>query len=123
MMRNERPIAVTILAGVYIAIGLIGFAYHVTELQAGGAFDYEAFWIELVRISALVCGAFLLRGHNWARWLALAWISLHVIISAFDSISQFAIHCLFCGVIGWVLFRPDSTHYFRRPKTNGRKII
>ena len=35
---------------------------------------------------AIVCGVFLLRGHNWARWLALAWIAFHVVLSAFHAI-------------------------------------
>ena len=110
---NKRPLSVTILAWVYIAVGTIGFAYHFTELQARDAFPIDGVWVELVRLLAIICGAFMLRGHNWARWLALAWIAFHVIISAFHALPQFAIHCLFCAIIAWFLFRPEAARYFR----------
>ena len=32
MSGNNRPISVMILAGVYIGVGAIGFAYHFPEL-------------------------------------------------------------------------------------------
>ena len=110
---NKRPLAVTIIACVYIAVGTIGFVYHFTEFRARDAFQYDAVWIELVRLLAIIAGAFMLRGHNWARWLALAWIAFHVIIGALHSLPQFAIHCLFCAVIAFFLFRPDAARYFR----------
>ena len=71
------------------------------------------FYDELVRILAIICGAFMLRGHNWARWVAIAWIGFHVILSAFHSLGEFAMHCLFCAVFAWFLFRPDAARYFR----------
>jgi hypothetical protein len=113
MNGNKRPLSVTILGCVYIAVGAIGFAYHWTDLGASEAFRYDGVWIELVRLLALICGAFMLRGHNWARWVAIAWIGFHVILSAFHSLGEFAMHCLFCAVIGWFLFRPDAARYFR----------
>lgn len=113
MTWNRRPLSVTILAWVYIGMGTVGFVYHLTELQATNAFQYDGMWVELIRIVAIICGAFMLRSHNWARWLALAWISFHVVLSAFHSFHEFAIHCLFCAVIAWYLFRPEAGRYFR----------
>lgn len=110
---NKRPLPVTILAWLYIAMGAIGFVYHLSELHADNALQFDDVWIELVRLLAVIAGAFMLRGHSWARWLALAWIGFHVIIGALHSFQQFAIHCLFCAVIAWLLFRPDATRYFR----------
>jgi len=107
---NKRPISVTILACVYIAVGIVGFAYNFTGLLA---FQYDALWAELTEFLAIVCGVFMLRGHNWARWVALAWIAFHVILSAFHALPEFAIHCLFCAAIAWFLFRPAATRYFR----------
>lgn len=106
----KRPLSVTILGWVYIAVGLIGFGYHLT----GFVFRTEDVAIESVRLLATIAGAFLLRGHDWARWLALAWILFHVILSAFHALGEFAVHCLFCGAIAWVLFRPAAARYFRR---------
>ncbi len=114
---KNRPLSVTIIACVYIAVGAIGFVYHFTEFHARDAFQYDAVCVELVRLLAIIAGAFMLRGHNWARWLALAWIAFHVIIGALHSLPQFAIHSLFCAVIAFFLFRPDAARYFLAART------
>ncbi len=111
---NKRPLSVTVLAWVYIAVGAIGFVYHLPDLHANHALQFDGVWIELVRLLAVLAGAFMLRGHNWGRWLALAWIAFHVIVGALHSFQQFGIHCLFCAVIAFFLFRPEATRYFRR---------
>lgn len=61
---------------------------------------------------AILSGVFLLRHQNWARWLALAWMAFHVALS-FHVLREFIIHCLFCAVIAWILFRPAAARYFR----------
>jgi hypothetical protein len=111
--RNKRPLSVTILGCLYLAVGIIGFVYHGKESLSRSAFQSDVIWIELTEFAAIVSGAFILRGHNWARWLAVAWIAFHVIISAFNALPEFAIHCLFCAVIAWILFRPAAGQYFR----------
>ncbi len=110
---NKRPIPVTIIAWVYIATGAVGLVYHFRDLNAGSVFRYDALWIELVRMAAVVCGAFMLRGRDWARWVAVAWIGFHVIVSAFHTLPELAMHCLFFAVIAWFLFRGDATRFFR----------
>ena len=105
----KRPVSVTIVAGVYLAVGVIGFAFHFRELLAS---QHDAVWIELTEFVAILCGAFLLRGQNWARWLALAWIAFHVVLSAFHAIPELAIHAVFCAVIAWILFRSAAARYF-----------
>jgi hypothetical protein len=110
MNANKRPVSIIILAGLYIAVGVIGFAYHFHDLLA---FQYDGVLAELTELVAILCGAFMLRGHNWARWLASAWIAFHVIISALHAFREFAIHALLCIVIVWFLFRPESSRYFR----------
>lgn len=113
MNRDKRPLPVTILGCVYIAVGAIGFAYHFREIWARNALQYDDVWIELVRLLAIICGMFMLLAQNWARWLAVAWIAFHVILSAFHTFGEFATHCLFCAVIVWLLFRPNVGRYFR----------
>jgi hypothetical protein len=93
-----------------LAVGAIGFVYHFREVLL---LHKDSVGIEITELLAVVCGAFLLRGHNWARWLALAWIAFHVILSVFDSSHGLVIHGLFCVVIAWILFRPEATQYFR----------
>jgi len=113
MPRDKRPLSVTVLAWVYIVVGTVGFVHHWTEFQPGDAFHYDFIGIELIRLLAIVCGVLLLRGHNSGRWLALAWIAFHVILSAFHALGEFAIHGLFCAAITWVLLRPQAARYFR----------
>ena len=50
----------------------------------------------VTELVGLLAGIFMLRGHNWARWLAVAWMAFHVAIS-FPEISKLAIHSLLCA--------------------------
>src|SRR2546430_332341 len=109
MNQDKRPLAVAIVGCVYLAIGALGFVYHLVEPFSRHAFQYEDLWIELSELIAFVSGVFVLRGYNWARWLAVAWMGAHVILSAFHSIEQVAIHAVFCILIAWALFRPEAT--------------
>ena len=109
MNRNKRPISVTILACVYLLVGTAGFIFHFKESLAS---PRDGFWIELTELIAFVCGVFLLRGANWARWLALAWMVFHVSIS-FPQLLKVAVHFVICALIAWILFRPEARRYFR----------
>jgi hypothetical protein len=106
----KRPISVTIIACVYLAVGTLAFVYHFRELLS---LQRDSVSIELTEFLAVVSGAFMLRGHNWARWLALAWIAFHVILSIVESDHGLAIHGLLSVVIAWILFRPEAARYFR----------
>jgi hypothetical protein len=64
MNSNKRPLSVTILACMYLAVGTIGFAKHFRELLA---LQHDGVWIELTEFLAIVSGAFMLRGNDWAR--------------------------------------------------------
>ena len=110
---HRRPLLVTIVGCVLIAAGAIGFFYHLGEFRTAGAFP-SMVWVELVRLMAVLAGAFVLRGRSWARWLAIAWIGFHVVLSAFHTIPELAVHCLFFAVITYVLVRPDAARYFGR---------
>jgi hypothetical protein len=114
MSSSKRPISVTIIACVYLAVGAAGFVGHFRELLAH---HQDAVGIEFTEFVAILCGVFLLMGHNWARWLAVAWIAFHVVLSAFHSFAEFAIHSLFCALIAWVLFRPEATRYFHAARS------
>jgi hypothetical protein len=106
----KRPISVTIIACVYLAVGTLALVYHFRELLS---LQRDSVSIELTEFLAVVSGAFMLRGHNWARWLALAWIAFHVILSIVESDHGLAIHGLLAVVIAWILFRPEAARYFR----------
>ena len=105
---NKRPITVTILACVLIAAGAVGLAYHFTEFKAPNAVHSELVWIEFVRLLAIVSGVFMLRGRDWARWLALAWIAFHVVLSFFHSLGEAAMHAVIFALFAWILLRRDA---------------
>jgi len=108
---DKRPISVTILACVYLLVGAAGVVFHFKELFAR---QPDAVVVEFVEIVAVVCGVFLMRGQNWARLLALAWIAFHVVLSAFHPLKELVVHSVFFIVIAWILFRADARRYFRR---------
>jgi hypothetical protein len=60
---------------------------------------------------------YLLRGANWARWLALVWIAYHVIISGFHSLHELVIHSLLFAVFAYFLFRGPESRYFHAART------
>ena len=110
---NRRPLSVTVVSLLLAAAGAVGLVYHLTEVNVRHPFQNDIVWVSLVRLAAIVGGVYMLRGRNWARWLAMAWIGFHVVISAFHSFPQFAVHALLFGVFAWTLFRPQATQYFR----------
>ena len=115
MNATKRPVSLWILSCLYIAVGTIGFAYHFSELMAH---QDDSVWIELTELLAIVSGAFMLRGHNWARWLALVWMASHVAIS-FPGYRQMAMHLTIFAGVAWVLFRPNTRRYFAIRKPHG----
>ena len=105
---TKRPISIWILSCLYIAVGTIAFVYYFPELIAQ---HEQGMLIELTELLAIVSGIFMLGGRNWARWLALAWMVFHVVIS-FPVIRQFVSHLIILAVIVWVLFLSNTRHYF-----------
>ena len=116
---NRPPLAIAFVAILYFAAGAIGFVYHSLELLT---FNGEALWIEAVRLSAVVAGVFLWLGHNWARWLAIAWITFHIVVGAFHGWAQFATHVLFGAIIAWALTRPAARAWVSRKEADAADL-
>ena len=110
---NKRPIAVTGIGWLFVVGGVVAFASYLNELRAS-AFRGENVWIFVIEVVAIVAGIFILRGSNWARWLAVAWMALHVGISFLDWRRELAVHVVLFGLITYALFRADAAVYFRR---------
>lgn len=107
---NKRPLSVTIVGCIFLAIGILASASHAAELRGPGL--YDALWALLVNLVAIVCGIYLLRRCNWARWLAVAWLGFHVIISL-HSRQALLVHSALLALFAYLLFRPVATSYFR----------
>jgi hypothetical protein len=115
---KKRPLSVTVISWVFIAVGIVALIYHllpdhIHELKGQTAFPPELLWVCLVRMIAVVCGVFMLRGLNWARWLLVVWIAFHVLLSFFHSVFEVVVHGLLFGVVTGFLFSPRVSHYFR----------
>ena len=113
----NRPVSITLLAVLLIATGFLGLVYHAREISLQHPLQNDTLWVELIRVLAIVAGIFMLRGHNWAHWLALAWIAFHVVISFWHSWSQVAVHVLVFAVFALFLFRPLAARYFKTDAT------
>jgi hypothetical protein len=110
----KRPLSITVIGWLFVAAGGVGLVYHATEFKAGAPFQYDVLWVCLVRLLAILAGVFMLRGHDWARWLLVVWMAYHLILGAFHSASQLIVHGLLFTGIAWFLFRPPASAYFRR---------
>lgn len=107
----KRPIPVTILGGLFIVAGVVGIAYHLSERPA----DPSIILITFIRVLAVVGGVFLLMGQNWARWLVIAWLAFHVVVSGFHSLPEMAAHAVLLIAVAYFLFTPPDSKYFRPP--------
>lgn len=116
---KKRPIAVTIVSLVFILIGAGGLVRGIWSWASGvrgGITNHELIDIALVSISgilALVSGLFMLRGANWARWLCLVWMALHVVISIGHEMSKVVVHSIMLVILLVVLLWPNANAYFR----------
>ncbi|HTD60059.1 MAG TPA: hypothetical protein VK679_05365 [Gemmatimonadaceae bacterium] len=103
----KRSLPVTIIGWLLVVVGVSGFVLHLYEAKPQHALEGENPWILATELVAIVGGAFLLRGENWARWLVMAWMGLHVAIS-FNSPRQLVIHGAIFVLFAYFLFRPAT---------------
>jgi hypothetical protein len=120
--QTPRPRAITVIAWGFVAVGAAGLlkdwwplvtsgAAQVAKLKADGLADIGPAWTS--RLLAIVGGVWLLRGHNWARWLLVAWMAFHVGLSAFHSWVEVLTHTVIFLPILYFLFRDPSARYFK----------
>lgn len=110
---NQRPLAVTLISCLFMAAGAMGIVYHASELKQFAA-NPEMVWVLVVRLLAIVGGIFVLRRANWARWLLVAWIGYHVIISFFHTSAELIMHVIIMIVTIVALFQPKANIFFRK---------
>ena len=110
MNSNRRPISVTCVAWLFIAVGTVTFVYHSPGLLHP---HWDDFAIEFTELLALAAGIFMLRRQNWARWLALAWMAFHIALSALPPYKGLVVHVLIFAGIAYLLLRSDAAEYFR----------
>ena len=106
----KRPFQVTLLGWLFVVVGVLSTTYHLLK----GPLDRWTVPILLVGTIAIVAGVFLLRGAGWARWLVLGWLTFHVVVSAFNSLSDALAHVVFLSVVAYFLLGPPTSKYFQR---------
>ena len=107
----KRPLSVTLISYLFIIAGAAGIIYHASELREI-ATHREVIWVLTVRLLAIVGGLYALRGANWARWLLVAWIVYHVILSFYHSTAELAMHAALTVVVLIALFYKGANAYF-----------
>lgn len=108
---SPRPLLITILGWLFILAGLAELILHVIRIHRPvQPWDIGIPLLELVLVA---CGVFLLRGSNWARWLAVAWIAVHVGVGFLDSFRRGMIHTIIFLIFTWILFRPEVNAWFQ----------
>lgn len=109
----QRPRSITIISWIFIVFGTIALLSGVVR---GG--DLVSHWyVHLSRFLQIVAGVFMLYGRNWARWLLVAWITFHIIISALHSVFFLLMHVAIFSVILFFVFRRSASAYFLAPNT------
>jgi hypothetical protein len=111
---KRRPLSITIIGWFFIIFGSIALLSGLVPASNLSLEQLKGHWmVHLARFLSIVAGLFMLRGHNWARWLLVAWIAFHIVLSALHSTLQLLIHVVIFGVILFFLFRRPASAYFR----------
>jgi hypothetical protein len=109
-----RPVSITIIGWLFIAAGVIGFLYHLPELNLEDPFSNDGPLVLLVRLLAVAGGILVLRRFNIGRWLLVLWLSYHVVLSSFHNWTTTIIHLIFLLIIGYLLFRRNAHQFFTK---------
>jgi hypothetical protein len=115
---NQEPIARRRMPSI-VAVGVLFLLLGILDVWRGIAplfgtvtrLATDDMQVLAIGIAALVGGGFLLRGHNWARWLLAVWMLFHVAISVGQT-GKLIAHALIFGFLAFWLFRPGARLYF-----------
>jgi hypothetical protein len=117
---TRRPIPITIVGWLFVVVGVGGVISSALSLNgdlAGRAAGLsvsggEPGLVLAVRALAVVGGGLILYGVSWARWLLVAWMAWHVVLSLWHSSGELAVHSLLLVVLLFVLLNRRASAYF-----------
>jgi len=115
---KKRPLAVTIVSLLFMIIGIASLFKAVSPLIGSGRAHItgheltDSGLVFFSAVLALLSAVFMLRGANWARWLCLIWMALHVVLSIFHKPVELAMHSVLLVVLMILLLRPSVSNYF-----------
>jgi hypothetical protein len=114
----KRPVSITILGWVFIVVGSLGLASglisigRVASVGTSALTRHEVLDATYVCVSGLIAavgGAGLLHSFKWARWVCLAWMAAHVVLSLFHSMVEIVIHTVMFVAMIFIFFRPGAS--------------
>jgi hypothetical protein len=109
---KNRPRSITIIGWLFVVFGSITLLSGVLPFSA---IELKSHWyVHLSRILAIVAGAFMLKGYNWARWLLVAWMAFHIVVGALHGLGPLLTHVVIFSVILFFIFRRSASAYFSR---------
>ena len=114
---KTRPLSIAIISWLFIIFGSISLVGGLMPLAGANTAqltaEFKQHWmVHLSHLAALVAGLFMLRAHNWARWLLVAWIVFHIVIGALHGWVPLVTHVVIFSVILFFLFRRKASEYF-----------
>ena len=116
----RRPLSITIISWLFIIFGSIALLSGVVR---GGGGDLVSHWyVHLSRLLQIVAGVFMLYGRNWARWLLVAWIAFHIVVSALHSVLFLLMHVAIFSVILFFVFRRRASVYFNAEASSNAEV-
>ena len=115
---NRRPITIIIVSVGFVLIGMGGFLRGLWPLVTQGAAIkshdlMDSAFVGGLGLIALLSGVFLFRGANWARWLCVGWMAVHVALSVVHTTLELVIHSVFLLVLIFVLFLGTGSKYLQ----------
>jgi hypothetical protein len=115
----RRPLPVTLVGWLFVLVGGGGIALQLFQrLNAGDPLDdrgvRDLAIVLTLRLIAFIGGVLVLRGAEWSRWLLAVWMAYHIWISLQHSWTEAAMHAVMFGALLYLLFRRDSSAYFRQ---------
>ena len=117
---KSRPLSITLIAWLFLIFGSIALLSGLLPLTGANKAqllaEFKTHWmVHLSRLTQIVGGLFMLRGHNSARWLVVIWIAFHIVVGALHGWVQLLTHVVIFSVILFFLFRPKANEFFARP--------
>jgi hypothetical protein len=110
----KRPIAVTVIGWLFVAVGIIATTYHLIQTNWSDPFGNGNGWVLAVRVLAGVAGVLVLRGSNAGRWLLVVWMAYHVLLSYFHPLIELLVHTgLFVLLVYFLMFNRRCEDFFR----------
>lgn len=111
---KKPPVSVIVVGVAFIACGLLDIWLGVAPVMSKSAYlAGDDLTVLSLGIIALLGSIYMLKGHNWARWLLAAWMAFHVALSIRQPYALLG-HAVIFALILAGLFNPAASAYFPR---------